>query len=67
MRDKVEKPGRPRAGEERERLEVIHVCIDGETRRALDRLEREIGAGKVRGARSLVVRRAIREAAERLG
>ena len=60
------KAGRPPKGERREPLAILTFRADPATVRALGRLEAALGAGFING-RSVAIRRAILEAAARIG
>jgi hypothetical protein len=65
MSAKLLKHGRPRVGDEAETVKVIHVGLDQATKAALGRLEAAL-VGPKRGRTSIVVRRALHDAAVKL-
>lgn len=62
----TKKPGRPRDGEEREKLTMYNFKGDAATTAALELLDQALPKEVVHGRRSQVIRRAILEAADRL-
>ena len=63
------KRGRPSDGGGAAKVTTLHVVLDEDTLAALERLEARVdgvGHGKRSGRRSIAVRRALREAADRL-
>ena len=60
----VKKLGRPKSGEEREKMGTITFSVTDEVRAALRTLETALPAGTV-GRRSVVLRRLILEALEK--
>ncbi len=69
MSDKIKKPGRPKVDDNREFLHTVTFKADKTTREAIAVLKAVVisEGGSVSGAKSIAIRRALVEAAERTG